>query len=164
MGRFINVTVPTEKKRLISLLVVIVSVAASVWLFDSKGTVDARNWEVIFQDILTLGPAYIPDCLNYLCPSNIILTKFPLGHALIFYMFSLVFPVKIFGILISMKALILIFYVATLGAVVWFGRQLGSNKRGIVSDVVLYLSMFSLIEIKCDFFGESDGSILTISS
>ena len=125
--------------------IVLVVIAIHIALFSSRGTVDARNWEVIFQDILIRGNSFIPDCLNYLCPSNMILTKFPLGHALIFYLFSLVFPVQVIGTLISMKLLILLFYIITLIAVSWFSRSVGDAKRTIWQNTVLYLSMFSLV-------------------
>jgi len=145
MFSLVNLKLSDTQKSAMGLLVLVVSVASSILLFGSKGTVDARNWEVIFQDILVRGPAFIPDCLNYLCPSNLILTKFPLGHALIFYIFSLVFPVKVLGTLISMKMLIMLFYVATLGSVLWFSRSVGSEKLSVFYRIVLYLSMFSLI-------------------
>ena len=145
MYRLVDFTVSNAQKRLIYLLLVMASAAASVWLFGSKGTIDTRNWEVIFWDIMIRGRAFIPDCLNYICPSNLILTKFPPGHALIFYIFSLIFPVSFFGTLIATKALIALFYIATLGTMVWFGRSVGGVKLGMLRWVALYASMFSLV-------------------
>ena len=114
----------------------------NIALFTSRGSIDARNFEAIFRDIALKGADYIPDCLNYLCPSNMILTKFPPGHALIFYAFSFVFPVKFFGDLLALKSLIMLFYVATLGAYIWFTQSVGTLRVG---RIVLYFSLFSLI-------------------
>lgn len=145
MDKLIDFTVLHRQKRLMYIFVVMASVAVSVWFFGSKGTIDTRNWEVIFWDIMIRGRAFIPDCLNYICPSNLILTKFPPGHALIFYMFSLIFPVSFFGTLIATKALIALFYIATLGAIVWFGRSVGEVKLGLLRWTALYAGMFSLV-------------------
>lgn len=124
---------------------IILLIGINLVLFSSKGTVDARNWEVIFVDILARGAKFIPDCLSYLCPSNLILTKFPPGHAFIFYLFSFIFPVRFFGTMISMKALIALFYILTYCAYMYFVKVVGASKKTFIANSVIFLSLVSLI-------------------
>ena len=126
-------------------LIILIFSIVNILLFTSRGTVDARNWEVIFADIVARGSRFVPDCLSYMCPSNLILTKFPPGHALIFYLFSFIFPVRFFGTMISMKALIAFFYILTYCAYMYFVKVVGANKKPFLAHSALFLSLVSVI-------------------
>ncbi len=138
-----NTWIHTHRKLLVGFIGVMVLV--NIWLFPSAGTVDARNWEAIFRDILSSRYHFIPDCLNYLCPSNLVLEKFPPGHFLLFFLFSFLFPPKILGTLIATKAVILFFYGVTLAALIWFAHALVPKKWSTFSIIVLFASLISLI-------------------
>lgn len=133
------------KKTFIIPLLIILFVVINIFLLLSGGTVDARNFEAMFRDMMSLGPGYIPKCMNYLCPSSLILAKFPPGYFLLFYLLSFVFPPRIFGSLITLKLVIFSFYILTIVAAIWFARLVQTKNMSTLGIVAIFLSLVSLI-------------------
>lgn len=120
-------------------------IVVNILMIPSPGTIDTRNWEAVLFDIMNRGNQFVPDCLNYLCPSNYVLTKFPPAHFLLFYLFSFVFPPTVFGTLLATKSIIFVFYLLTMGTVVWFAKSVLHVKISTIGVLAIFLSLFSLI-------------------
>jgi hypothetical protein len=129
---------------LMPYMLIVFSLTINIWLLPSLGTIDAKDWAPIFDDVATYGHRFIAECLTYHCPSNMNLTKFPPGYFLLFYLFSFVFPVSLVGGAMSAKVFIFVWYLLTGASVVWFARYVARSMSVSVATLV-YLTVISLV-------------------
>ncbi len=127
-----------------SYVLILFFVCINLFLIPSPGTVDAKDWAPILHDVQNPALRFIPQCLNYECPSNVILTKYPPGYFLLYFIFSFLFPVRLVGEVLSVKILIFLFYILTLLSIVWFVKIVTTQKLDRVIRGVVFLAFGAL--------------------